>query len=101
MYLNVPPYTFLVFFNAGWSSFDLRLTAKHYGIPCTKLQIDDLCLPPSHPEATFAVDVFASFERCRLLDEHTKIETFPCTIFFENLNDHPLWKCQVIFFFII
>jgi len=46
----------------GWSSFDLRLTAKHYGIPCTKLQIDDLCLPPSHPEATFAVDVFASFE---------------------------------------
>ncbi|XP_050414421.1 HMG box-containing protein 1 isoform X2 [Patella vulgata] len=38
----------------GWSSCDTTLSSNHYGIPCQTLEVNDLCLPPSHPDATFS-----------------------------------------------
>ncbi|XP_013412362.1 HMG box-containing protein 1 isoform X2 [Lingula anatina] len=46
----------------GWSSFHPSMTVEHYGIPCSELEVGDITLPPSHPEATFTVDVFESFK---------------------------------------
>ncbi|XP_064632390.1 HMG box-containing protein 1-like isoform X2 [Lineus longissimus] len=46
----------------GWSSFHPSLTAEHYGIPCCELEDHDVCLPPTHPDATFNLDVFESFK---------------------------------------
>lgn len=46
----------------GWSSFHPGLTAEHFGIPCSELEVGDLCLPQSHPDATFTTDVFESFK---------------------------------------
>ncbi|XP_064607362.1 HMG box-containing protein 1-like [Liolophura sinensis] len=40
----------------GWSSLDPSNTAEHYGIPCRVLTIEDVCLSPSHPEATMIHD---------------------------------------------
>ncbi|XP_060069206.1 HMG box-containing protein 1-like [Ylistrum balloti] len=37
----------------GWASLNDTMTAEHYGIPCNQLEIGDLCLPPSHPDAAF------------------------------------------------
>ncbi|OWF55589.1 HMG box-containing protein 1 [Mizuhopecten yessoensis] len=38
----------------GWASLNDTMTAEHYGIPCNQLEIGDLCLPPSHPDAAFS-----------------------------------------------
>ena len=46
----------------GWSSICPQETVEHYGIPCCELCVNDICLPPSHPEATFSKEVFKSFE---------------------------------------
>lgn len=35
----------------GWCSNDPILTERHYGIPCSILQINDVCLPPSYGES--------------------------------------------------
>lgn len=43
---------------SGWSSLDPRTTAEHYGIPCRVLTIEDVCLSPSHPEATMMYEYF-------------------------------------------
>ncbi|XP_063430940.1 HMG box-containing protein 1-like isoform X1 [Mytilus trossulus] len=36
----------------GWCSNDPVLTAQHYGIPCNRLETNDVCLQPSHSEPT-------------------------------------------------
>ncbi|XP_074645902.1 HMG box-containing protein 1-like [Tubulanus polymorphus] len=46
----------------GWASFQPSATAENYGIPCNELEKNDICLPPSHPEATFTLDVFQTLK---------------------------------------
>ncbi|KAK3101318.1 hypothetical protein FSP39_002656 [Pinctada imbricata] len=46
----------------GWSSCIPDATAAHFGIPCQDLAVGDICLPPSHPDATFSNNVFRSFK---------------------------------------
>ncbi|XP_054750882.2 HMG box-containing protein 1-like isoform X1 [Lytechinus pictus] len=36
----------------GWSSYIPCQTVVRYGIPCSELESGDVCLPPSHPDAT-------------------------------------------------
>ncbi|XP_046345044.2 HMG box-containing protein 1-like [Haliotis rufescens] len=37
----------------GWSSCAPQKTVTEFGIPCQELAEQDLCLPPTHPDATF------------------------------------------------
>lgn len=53
--------------NKGWSSFYPSLTVVHHGIPCYEMQLGDLCLPPSHPDAincddSVVFDTFRSYD---------------------------------------
>lgn len=52
-------------FSPGWCSFYPSLTVVHHGIPCYEMQLGNLCLPPSHPEAMNCDDsvVFDTFRR--------------------------------------
>eukprot|EP00057_Strongylocentrotus_purpuratus_P004894 XP_003729714.1 PREDICTED: HMG box-containing protein 1 [Strongylocentrotus purpuratus] len=48
----------------GWSSYIPCQTVVRYGIPCSELESGDVCLPPSHPDATSykESDVLESFK---------------------------------------
>ncbi|XP_062418943.1 HMG box-containing protein 1 isoform X3 [Pungitius pungitius] len=53
--------------NKGWCSFYPSLTVVHHGIPCYEMQLGNLCLPPSHPEAmncddSVVFDTFRSYD---------------------------------------
>ncbi|XP_068614362.1 HMG box-containing protein 1-like [Brachionichthys hirsutus] len=53
--------------NKGWSSFYPSLTVVHHGIPCYEMQLGDVCLPPSHPDAincddSVVFDTFRSYD---------------------------------------
>lgn len=50
---------------SGWSSFYPSLTVVHHGIPCYEMQLGDVCLPPTHPDAINCDDsvVFDTFRR--------------------------------------
>uniref|UniRef100_A0A8C2XUJ6 HMG box-containing protein 1 n=1 Tax=Cyclopterus lumpus TaxID=8103 RepID=A0A8C2XUJ6_CYCLU len=53
--------------NKGWSSFYPSLTVVHHGIPCYEMQLGNVCLPPSHPEAincddSVVFDTFRSYD---------------------------------------
>ncbi|KAF6041287.1 HBP1 [Bugula neritina] len=37
----------------GWCSCNPSLTLEHYGLQCSTLDINDVCLPPHHPDASF------------------------------------------------
>lgn len=52
----------------GWSSYIPCQTVVRYGIPCSELESGDVCLPPSHPEATSykESDVLESFKSYHL-----------------------------------
>ena len=52
----------ITFILAGWSAVSPQETVQHYGIPCSELCVNDVCLPPSHPDAAFSKEVFKSFE---------------------------------------
>uniref|UniRef100_A0A8C5EDB5 HMG-box transcription factor 1 n=1 Tax=Gouania willdenowi TaxID=441366 RepID=A0A8C5EDB5_GOUWI len=50
-----------------WSSFYPSLTVVHHGIPCYEMQLGDVCLPPTHPEAincddSVVFDTFRSYD---------------------------------------
>ncbi|KAJ8301504.1 hypothetical protein KUTeg_020491 [Tegillarca granosa] len=45
----------------GWSSYHPNFTAEHYGIPCNILEVNDVCLPPTHPDAVLGDDMLESF----------------------------------------
>ncbi|CAE1299806.1 HBP1 [Acanthosepion pharaonis] len=57
-----PDHPFFVL-EKGWSSYSPAVTVEHYGIPCRKLEEDDICLPPSHHDATFTHDVFETLQQ--------------------------------------
>ncbi|KAI4825151.1 hypothetical protein KUCAC02_020849 [Chaenocephalus aceratus] len=53
--------------NRGWCSFYPSLTVVHHGIPCYEMQVANVCLPPSHPEAincddSVVFDTFRSYD---------------------------------------
>ncbi|XP_029016287.1 HMG box-containing protein 1-like [Betta splendens] len=49
--------------NKGWSSFYPSLTVVHFGIPCSEMEVGDVCLPPGHRDAKHSDDsaVFDTF----------------------------------------
>uniref|UniRef100_S4RCE0 HMG box-containing protein 1 n=1 Tax=Petromyzon marinus TaxID=7757 RepID=S4RCE0_PETMA len=48
----------------GWASFHPSLTVIKYGIPCSDMEVRDVCLPPDHPLAQSSADsgVFDAFK---------------------------------------
>ncbi|KAK2194286.1 hypothetical protein NP493_1g12053 [Ridgeia piscesae] len=49
----------------GWCSLQPDVTARHYGMWCSELELEDWCLPPSHPDAIVthhALDTFKSYD---------------------------------------
>ncbi|XP_052828125.1 HMG box-containing protein 1 isoform X1 [Octopus bimaculoides] len=57
-----PDHPFFVL-EKGWSSYNPAVTVEHYGIPCRKLEEDDICLPPLHHDATYTHEVFETLQQ--------------------------------------
>ncbi|GAB1598148.1 HMG box-containing protein 1-like [Argonauta hians] len=57
-----PDHPFFVL-EKGWSSYTPAVTVEHYGIPCRKLEKDDICLPPLHHDATYTHEVFETLQQ--------------------------------------
>ncbi|KAL4226229.1 hypothetical protein ACF0H5_014213 [Mactra antiquata] len=55
----------------GWSSYFPCETVVHYGIPCCELSVNDVCLPPTHVEATSSEQIFRSLEEYDFTPEDT------------------------------
>ncbi|KAI0235249.1 HMG box-containing protein 1 [Lamellibrachia satsuma] len=51
--------------NKGWCSLQPDVTARHYGMWCSELELEDWCLPPTHPDAVIThhtLDTFKSYD---------------------------------------
>ncbi|XP_067935093.1 HMG box-containing protein 1-like [Watersipora subatra] len=53
----------------GWCSCHPSLTDENYGIPCSSLDINDVCLPSHHPDASFTRSAVRSLNSLQFTPE--------------------------------